>query len=130
MYKRAVNANTGTLSDGRPCEWSCHRGKNCRCYPLGMSREERLKWSAETESPTSANKVADLTTHELSLTVTDAPGKMTPNMQQLNQDLPEGDEMISRPSLPTGGDSNLLSPQATFALLLDGEYSIPNKYTC
>ena len=95
-----------------------------------MSRVERLKWSAETEPPTSANKVADLTTHELSLTVTDAPGKMTPNMQQLNQDLPEGDEMISRPSLPTGGDSNLLGPQATSAMLLDGEYSIPNKYTC
>ena len=130
MYKRAVNAKTGTLLDGRPCEWRCQRGINCRCYPLGISREERLKWLAGSESSTSANYDADLTTHDLSPTVTDTPGEVTPNLLQSNRDMPEGDELISRPSLPTDGDSKLLSPQATSAMLLDGEYSIPNEYTC
>ena len=92
-----------------------------------MSREERLKWSAGSESTTFANYDADLTTHDLSPTVTDTPGEVTPNWLQSNRDMPEGDELISRPSLPTDGDSKLLSPQATSGMLLDGEYSTQNR---
>ena len=66
-----------------------------------MSREEKLKWSAGSESSTSANYDADLTTHDLSPTVTDTSGEVTPNLMQSNRDMPEGDELISRPSLPT-----------------------------
>ena len=60
-------------------------------------------------------------THDLSPTITVTPGEVTPNMQQSNQHLSKGDELISRPSLPTD-DSNLSSLQATSALLLDGEF--------